>query len=355
MRSRKEQFAFLRTHKPWDENSNTIWLASTLRLSRNLESQRFPSKMKLEERQKIAQLLFDLLTGSEALDHPRSFSGQDLGPVEKEYLYEHYFAGEGVNQAMAGEGFVTDNTGRFLATVNLRDHLHLRITDCAEDLEEGWNRLVRIEAELGKTIKYAYSPHFGYLTSDPSRCGTGLTVTALLHLPALHHMGSLGEVIERRVKEGISVDTLMGTLDSPVGDLVTVRNNRTLGVTDEAILQGVRAAALKLMVAEKRARSQMRSQPSDKIKDQVSRAFGLAVHSYQMETQEAWAALSQLKLGLDLGWVKGSDQRGLNELLLTTPRAHLICEYSDEIGQEELPHRRAEYLHAHLRDLELAV
>lgn len=355
MRSRKEQFAFLRNRQPWDSNANPIWIASTIGLSRNLEKQRFPGRMKQEEREKLLQLLSNLLLGSTTLDHPRFFPAQELGPLEKEFLYEHYFAKEGFQQAMGGEGFITDATGRFLATINLGDHLHLQVTDCLEDLEEGWNRLVRIEAELGQNIQYAFSPRFGYLTAQPTQCGTGLNLSTYLHLPALRHTGSLTAAIQKRQAESIAIDSLMGDLDQLVGDLVVVHNARTLGVTDEAILQGVRAAALKLVVAEKSARSALRSAPAVRLKDQVSRAFGLLTFSYQIETREAWDGLSLLKLGADLGWVRGVDQRQLNELLFTMPRAHLVCEYSEEISHGELPHKRAEYLHAHLRGVELTI
>ncbi len=60
-------------------------------------------------------------------------------------------------------------------------------------------------------------------------------------------------------------------------------------------------------------------------------------------------------MGLDLEWLKGTSQSVLNNLLFACRRAHLLCHYGQEISQEELPHRRAEFIHQALKGLELLI
>lgn len=355
MRAKKGEFPFLSLREPWASNENAIWLATTLRLYRNIERYPFPAKLSLDQRKRILSLISDAVLKSESFLGGSFIRAERLGPIEKEFLYEHFLAGRGFQQALTGEGFLLNSTGRLFATVNLRDHLHLQVTECDQELEWGYNQLVAIESQVGEDLSFAFSPRFGYLTADPNLCGTGLSLQLYLHLPALRHTGKLTSILEAHQDEPILARGLLGGLDPLVGDLLVLRNRRTLGVTDEAILQTMRAAALRLIVAEKSARSQIKQEGVAFIKDLVSRAFGLLIHSYQLETHEAWNSLSLVKLGIDLGWVTGISHKTANELLFSTQRAHLICEYSEEIAQEEVAHQRAAFLHAHLGSTNLTI
>lgn len=50
------------------------------------------------------------------------------------------------------------------------------------------------------------------------------------------------------------------------------------------------------------------------------------------------------------------NMEAINKLLFTCRRAHLLCEYQNEkISQEEIAHKRAEYIHKGLKDLVLKV
>lgn len=355
MQAKKSDYPFLALREPWSSNENAIWLATTLRLFRNVDKYPFPAKLSLDQRKRILALLSENLLRCDSFSKGSFIPAEKLGPLEKEFLYEHFLAGRGFQQALAGEGFLLDDSGHFFATINLRDHLHLQVTACNQELEKGWNQLVSVENQLSQRVTFAFSQRFGYLAADPNYCGTGLSVQLYLHLPALRHTGRLTQLLDEQHEEPIFARGLLGGLDPLVGDLLVLRNRRTLGVTDETILQTMRAAGLRLIVAEKGARSQIRQQGSPALKDLVARAFGLLIHSYQLETHEAWNALSLLKLGIDLEWVTGINHRTVNELLFSTPRAHLICEYSQEVAQQEVSHLRAAFLHAHLGSINLTI
>jgi protein arginine kinase len=110
-----------------------------------------------------------------------------------------------------------------------------------------------------------------------------------------------------------------------------------------------------VIVAEKSARSQIRNKDSVAVKDRVSRAYGLLLHSYQIETIEAMNALSLLKLGLDLEWLKGITNQQLNNLFFNCRRAHLSAQYKPAVEQDQLAHKRSELIHAALKPAELLV
>src|SRR5262249_54023406 len=112
----------------------------------------------------------------------------------------------------------------------------------------------------------------------------------------------------------------------------------------------------KMLVEEHGARAKILHEGSAEIKDRVSRAYGILIHSYQIEAIEALNAISLLKLGVELGWLTGTNVKELNRLFFNCRRAHLLHQYSGEkIKQEEIPHKRAEFIHKNLKNVQLAI
>jgi protein arginine kinase len=344
---------------PWVNNGNSIWIASTMNLIRNLEKFNFPGKLAEDKRRQIVSLFSRDFLSCGQLNEPQVINAQDISSIDKEYLVEHFLSDQSFHQASIGEAFILDKSGEFLGLINLGDHLSLQMIDIREELESTWDKLIKIETHLMQSANVAFSPKFGFLTSDPYQCGTGFVAHVFLHLPALIYTENLNDVVAKNKDEGIEQTGLQGDPKDLVGDVVAFHNLYTLGVTEENILTSMRTIATKLILEEKSLRNHLRQDHGNEvieIKDKVSRACGVLLHSYQIEAVEALQAISLLKLGLDLNWLTGTSQEALNHLLFTCRRAHLICQFGkDKISQEELPHRRAEFIHKALKGLELLV
>lgn len=354
----KSSSPLLCNESPWNDNSNPIWLGSTLTLTRNLDKFKFPGKLPAEKRKQVISLLSRDLLESDQLKEPKLIPAEEMAPIEKEFLVEHFISNQGFHQAFAGEAFVLDRSGEFLAVLNLRDHLLLQWIDPREDLEKTWDRLVQIESKINQSVNFAFSPKFGFLTSDPTRSGTAFVVNVFLHLPALINSSHLTEILEKNKDEGVEETGLQGDPNEVIGDIVAFHNSYTLGVSEENILASLRTLATKLVAEERSMRKNIKNGTEAElaeIKDKVSRAYAILLHSYQLEAIESLQSISLLKLGLDLEWIKGTSQKVLNQLLFASRRAHLLCHYGLKIPQEELPHKRAEYIHQALRGLELLI
>jgi protein arginine kinase len=90
--------------------------------------------------------------------------------------------------------------------------------------------------------------------------------------------------------------------------------------------------------------------------DKVSRAFGILIHSYRIETRETLNEIGLVKLGVDLGWVEGVTPADLNHLMFHCRRAHLLTSLKEpEIPQDQVPHKRAEFIHATLKNAKLKI
>jgi protein arginine kinase len=342
--------------KPWNNNANPIWLASTVCLQRNIEKYKFPGKLDSDRKKQIIALVSKELLSQEAyLAHPYLIKAEEIGFLDKEFLVEHFLSTHNYVQAHLGEGFILDQTGEFLVSLNMLDHMHFQLLDCKGELENIWSRLVKIETLLGKAINYSFTSKFGFLTADPTQCGTALSAAVFLQVPGLIHSEKVDQVLENYADESLIISGIQGSPNEIIGDIIVAKNNYTLGLTEENIISALRTFTTKVLVEENSTRNQIKRENNAEFKDKVSRAYGILIHSYQIEAIEALNALSLLKLGVEANWVEGISNVEINELFFNCRRAHLLCQFQEKITQEEIPHKRAEYIHKTLKDIRLLI
>ncbi|GAB4237488.1 MAG: protein arginine kinase [Chlamydiales bacterium] len=350
----------LSLRSPWENNSNPIWIASSLNLVRNVENFLYPAKLSTRKRTQIFGAITEELDKEPKLQKALLLKAEEISPTEKEFLYEHFLTPYTFHQAQKGEGFMVSPGGKLLISINLKDHIQFRIIDCQTEIEEEWNQLADLDIFLGKKLGYAFNPKYGFLTADPTQCGTALTATAFLQVPALIHTGKIDEFLSTHRDNSLMITGLQGklteSLEENIGDILTIYNNYTLGTNEENILSSVRSFATKLLVMEKSIRkSIIEGNDHPDLKDRVSRAYAVLIHSYQIDTVEAMNSISLMKLGLDLGWLDGVNMSQLNALFFNCRRAHLAKYFDQEISTKELTHKRAEFIHKILKSASLKI
>lgn len=341
--------------KPWIDNDNSVWLATTVGISRNLEKFEFPSKLSQERRKQIISLITRELNADDLFKQLNVHKAEDLTSIEKEYLSEHFVSTMIFQQTHAGEAFALDDTGQFMAVLNLNDHVHYVLLDIRGEIENTLNRLIKIESSVGKKLNYSFSPKFGFLTADPMDCGTALSITAFLQLPALVHTTKIDDTLEKYADENIVITGIQGNPTELIGDVIAIQNNYTVGLSEESIGSTMRNFTTKLLLEENSARSKIRGSQDGEIKDKVSRAYAILMHSYNIEAVESMNAISLIKLGLDMEWIKGVSVKDLNQVFFACRRAHLLSLFKEKVPQDQLTHKRADYIHKTLKNLQLAI
>ena len=341
--------------KPWENNENNIWIASTFQLMRNVDKFPFPEKLDQERREQIVSLVSRKLLEMKELKKPVLFKVEALTPFEKEFLFEHFLSRQSFSAAHAGEAFVLDETGRFFVTLNIHNHIQFEFIECGGELEAAWNTLVRFDVALGHAVNFAFSHRFGFLTANPATCGTGFILSLFLQPVALIQTGQLSSVLEKMAHDSIEVTGLGDNPEDFLGDILVLRNRYTLGVTEENILSSLRLFATRLCVEERSLRTRLTHEEAAKMKDKVSRAYGVLLHSYEIEAREALEEISLLKLGLDLGWISGTTPTLLNRLFFYCRRGHLLQHQGKETPPEALAHMRSSMIHAELKGVTLHI
>lgn len=337
---------FLLEKTPWEREKNAIWPASTLTLHRNVSKYDFSSKLENQRAEMLIQDLEKTLYGIKEIKFPLMMRAPELDPLAKEFLFEHFLFREGFAETLDGQAFALDSTGELLLLFNQGDHLQLHLMDSSGDLEASYNRLLQLETTFANTLGFSFHQRFGYLTADPGISGTGLVANTFLHVPALIHTGQLEATLESELNPGV-IPTSLAIGNYPA-DLLILTNAYTLGVSEETILQTLHTATLKIMAKEEA----LRTHPDPSLKNVISKAYGLLLHSYELETEESINALSLLKLALHLQWLKGITLPALTELLFKCRKAHLS--YLSP-SQEKLERTRALFLQEALKDIKLVI
>lgn len=335
---------------PWDNQKEVLWPASSIVLHRNLKGFPFPSKMEEVHREQTLKLIQTALLPH--LNNPKIVTASTLSPHEKEFIFEHFLLQEGFEKFDEGHALIIDETASFLGLINIEDHLHLHFTASNISLKDLWKRAFDIERSLSKQLDFAFSKRFGYLTSDPSLCGTGLSVQAFLHLPSLIQTKSFPE-LSQDLTESIICNGL-GKEGEFIADLVLIENRFKLGTTEEAIILEVEKAAQLLIEKEKASRTSLSSEMLTDLKDKVGRAYGLLAHSYKLQIQETLSALSLIQFANELGWVTGDKPFAFYNLFFDLRRAHLLEKLNTrDIPLDSILEKRAEVLHETLKQTSL--
>ena len=348
---------FLFDQSPFNKSGSSFWPVSAFTLRRNLSHFSFPQKLSKETMKHVTNELTNALLEIQGLEDPTYIDFCLLDPAKKEFLLEHYFIPHGIHKEQEFQGFVTDKTGAFLAGINLSDHLTLQMIDCSGSWHQTWELLRKYDKELNQRLNFAFSERFGYLTSNYSYCGTGLSLRIYLHLPALLQLDDPQKPFYLEAGEDFLITHMGDSEEEGVfqGDLVVLENKRSLGVSEDHMLHTLFKGANTLINQESECRTKIKNGDFPEIKNLISRSFGVLMHSYQLATSEALSALSLVKLGVDLKWIEGVTDQEINQMFFKCRRGHLIALEQEIPSQEEILHKRAQFIHLSLSQAKLTI
>lgn len=332
----------------WKNNSNSIWLATTLSLHRNINKFIFPKHLETEKKKILSELISKAIYSSNILKKPTLLSYETMQALEKEYLYEHFLDFTPAKDSLRGESFLFDESGEILIKLNVEDHLDIRIVETKGNLEKSFEKIESLSQAIEQEISFAFSNQFGYLTEDTAKCGTGLVVQAFLHIPAIIETHDMESLIQNGQHEGVLISSILGSKEKMLGDMIVVKNRWTIGTTEESILSSVRTIALAITSYEKEKRNELQRAPkkNESLFDQLGRVVGTMKFCYTIDTSEALRALSMAKLGVEIGWLEGTTIEELNRQFFEVRRAHIALSLGIASTQEDINHERARCMRA---------
>lgn len=340
--------------KPWEKNANVIWLATTMKLHRNLAKFNFPKHLDGEKKKLVLDMVMEALKPQPFFKEMLIYGVDQLQPTDRDFFSEHFLIFDLPHEGLKEQTFIVSKDGTNAILINSQDHVEFHAVEVTHNLEPRFDQLISYEQAIEKQLPYAFSNHFGYVTADPSLSGTGLCAQAYLHIPALCFLNKTEHYAGPSKTDDIVYASLQGDHEHLIGHLLVLRNRYANGVSEEAILSSMRNTALRIVSEEQVARERLMEQKDSAIYNAISRALGTILYAYSIDTTEALQALSLLKFGVELGLVQGLSIEAINELFFDCRRGHIIKKVDQGSHEQgDIYKIRAQYLKKAIQNLSL--
>jgi len=325
-----------------------IVISSRIRLARNLADFPFIRRCSDEDRLSIERTVRARMDKLEDWAEVRYVDVDELSEVDRQFLVERQLISRELAETDGSRAVAIDPSEKFSVMINEEDHLRIQVMQSGLDVHSAWERINRLDDLLEGSITYAHHKQFGYLTACPTNVGTGLRVSAMLHLPALLATQQIDKVFRSLQKISVTVRGLFGEGSQNTGDFYQVSNQITLGKSETDLIQQVSEVVPLLIDYERRARQFMIEHSEKFLHDDVSRALGILCNAKKISSEETMQLLSKVRMGVNLGLINNVSVKTINKLFIHTQPAHLQKIRGRLLSASDRNIERATYLQRHL-------
>jgi protein arginine kinase len=281
-----------------------------------------------------------------------SESLDNLSSIDKQILVERHLISREHAAKGAGSGLVFNEDESVCFMINEEDHIRMQCLLPGLQLNEVWTRINQVDSGLESSLDFAFSDDWGYLTACPTNLGTGIRVSAMLHLPGLVLGEQINQIIQSVNKLGLAVRGLYGEGTEALGNVFQVSNQMTLGETEAAIVERLNKVLSQIIEHEENAREKLLEKKPKVLMNHIGRAYGTLSNSHIVSSKETMNLLSFMRLGVDLGLFPAATKAVVDELFLITQPAHLQTQFTEKLGADERDLRRADMLRDRLRNVD---
>ncbi len=334
-----------RRHGPHDR----IVMSSRVRLARNLRDAAFPGWAKKPERVRVYETIQPAVASLPEMSVSFSEAMDNLTPLDKQILVERHLISREHAAKTVGSGLVLNRDETFCVMINEEDHLRMQALRPGLQLRQAWTAIDYFDSELEKKLDYAFDNDLGYLTACPTNLGTGIRVSAMLHLPGLVLGEQINPIIQSVNKLGLAVRGLYGEGTEALGNVFQVSNQMTLGESELVIVERLEKVLSQIIEHEENARQTLLEKKPKVVFNHIGRAYGILANAHSISSKETMNLLSLLRLGVDMGLFPGADRALVDELFLITQPAHLQKQLSDKLSAEERDLLRADMVRERLK------
>ncbi|NHM33344.1 protein arginine kinase [Neobacillus terrae] len=334
-----------------DGPDSDIVLSSRIRLARNIQDYKFPTIFSHDEAKMIIVKMEEIINKGEITKFGQLelLKMDELQPLQKRVLMEkHLISPNLAEDSSHGACILTENE-EVSIMLNEEDHIRIQCLFPGLQLTEALEAAGEIDDWLEEHVQYAFHEDFGYLTSCPTNVGTGLRASVMMHLPGLVLTQQINSIIPAINQLGLVVRGIYGEGSEALGNIFQISNQMTLGKSEEDITEDIKSVVSQLIAQERSAREALVKTSNIQLEDRVFRSYGILSNSRIIETKEAARCLSDVRLGIDIGYFKNMSRSILNELMILTQPGFLQQYAGGPLRPHERDIRRAALIRERLR------
>ena len=328
-----------------------IVLTSRVRLARNLKDTPFPGRASKQQREDHLQAIQPVV---EALPPMKKGFASDLVSLEdldRQLLVERHLISRELAKKKQGAAFVLSKDETCSIMINEEDHLRMQVILPGLQIKEAWKAVNKLDTLLEDKLPIAFSGRYGFLPACPTNTGTGIRVSAMLHLPGLVIAEHMQQTITAVNKLGLAVRGLYGAGTAALGNVFQISNQMTLGETENDIIERLNKVVVQVIENEENARAKLLESNPEMLFNNIGRAYGILTNAHVISSKEAKNLLSLLRLGLDLGYFPDMDPEVVDELFIVTEPGHIQFKEAKKMSPEERDSMRATQLRERLEGM----
>lgn len=328
-----------------------IVMSSRVRLARNVKGHSFPGWAKKPDRIKTLEAIRPAIESLSQMASHFSESMDNLPAIDRQILVERHLISREHAAKNNGSGLVVNKEESLCVMINEEDHLRMQALRPGLQLKQAWIAIDQVDSELEKKLDYAFSSELGYLTACPTNLGTGIRVSAMLHLPGLVLAEHINQIIQSVNKLGLAVRGLYGEGTEALGNVFQVSNQMTLGEVETDIVERLNKVLLQIIEHEENARAMLLEKKPKSVFNHIGRAYGILANAHNISSKETMNLLSLMRLGVDMNLFSGLKRSLVDELFIITQPAHLQKMHSEKLAADERDVLRSDMLRERLRQV----
>jgi protein arginine kinase len=328
-----------------------IILSSRIRLARNINQFKFPILFSNDEAKSVIHKIQERVddTSFTKLGNMELLLMDELQPLQKRVLMEKHLISPYLAENSSYGACLLSENEELSIMINEEDHIRIQCLFPGFQLIEALEMANEIDDWLEEKVDYAFDENIGYLTSCPTNVGTGLRASVMMHLPGLVLTQQINRIIPAINQLGLVVRGIYGEGSEALGNIFQVSNQLTLGKSEIDIVEDLKSVVSQLISQERSAREALEKTSNIQLEDRVFRSFGILSNSRIIESKEAARCLSDVRLGIDMGYLSDISKNILNELMILTQPGFLQQYAGGPLRPHERDIRRASLIRERLK------
>lgn len=337
-------------NKWYDRNGDCsdVVISSRIRLARNFSDYKFGERLEKED----ADRMVNSIVGS----FQRNFDNEydyifmtGCTDTKKKALKERRIISSALVKSSSGAAIISKDEGTVIQ-VNSDDHIRIQVLESGMNLMACFNKANEIDDYIDANFDYAFDPKYGYKTTYPTNVGTGLRAGYTLHLPALKESKKISQIMSEVGRFGLKIKPLYSDDDNVYGNLYQVSTQKSLGLTEEAIIKDLDDIVKQIVSQERSQRQYMYEKDKYHAEDVAYKSYGVMRYARKMSYRDAMSLLSEFMLGVSMGIITIDEPQGLaiNKLLMDIQPAVINNTSQKAISVDDTEVLRAQYLRNNL-------
>ncbi len=325
---------------PWYTEKGSVQdvvISSRVRLSRNLANFPFSMYFRGDDSERIQSLVFDAFSRIQSENENFSFSVVDTKSINEEgrKLFEEWgvlkssgFSKKARNELFKETGLVFQKKKSLSLSVlvNSGDHIRISSFRAGLDFQGCFSECVEIDGKLQENLQFAATYDFGYLTCALKDAGSGMKLSARIHIPGIVRTGKFSLVTEYLKDRNLKISPAFPQISagSAAGNFYLLSTKNAMSGSEFDQIADFEAACMHIAEIERKILADYADTKRTVVFNSVIRSYSLAKFSLLESLSESVEIISDLMIGVKCGFISGIEQEKLCELLFKVQPYHII-------------------------------